>query len=67
MSTKRGQALFSRRGSLSLEYACLIAIVVAALITMSVYTKRAICGKWRDVGDGFGYGRQYQYPALNPK
>lgn len=48
----------SRRGSLSLQYACLIAVVVAALLTMSIYLKRSLCGKWRAVGDSFGYGRQ---------
>lgn len=48
------------KGSLSIEYAVLIAIVVAALIVMSLYIKRTLSGKWRQVGDGFGYGRQYE-------
>ena len=48
------------RGSFSLEYALLIAVVVAALVGMGMYTKRALCGRWRQVGDSFGYGRQYQ-------
>lgn len=43
----------------SLEYAVLIAILVAALLGMSVYIKRAICGKMRGSADTFGYGRQY--------
>jgi hypothetical protein len=38
----------------------LIAVMVAALIGMSVYTERALAGKWRQVGDTFGYGRQYE-------
>jgi len=33
---------------------------VAALISMAVYTKRALSGKWRGVGDTFGHGRQYE-------
>ena len=45
---------------MTLEYAALVAIVVAALVGMSVYVKRAICGKWREVGDTFGSGRQYE-------
>ena len=48
------------RGSFSLEYALLIAVVAAVLVGMGVYTKRALCGRWRQVGDSFGYGRQYQ-------
>lgn len=48
------------RGQAAVEYAVLVAIVVAALISMAVYTKRALSGKWRDVGDRFGYGRQYE-------
>lgn len=46
-------------GSVSLENAVLIAIVIAALIGMSVYLRRSICGKFRQAGDSFGYGRQY--------
>lgn len=47
-------------GSLSVEYAVLIAVVVATLVGMSVVLKRGLSGKWRSVGDVFGYGRQYQ-------
>lgn len=49
-----------QRGFLALEQALLIAAVAAALIAMSVYIKRAISGKYRDVGDSFGLGRQYE-------
>ncbi len=52
-----------RRGSLAIEYTVLIAVVVAALIGMQVYVRRAICGKWRASADAFGYGRQYE-PGL---
>ncbi len=47
------------RGMLSLEYAVVITILIAALLAMSVYIRRAICGKLRESGDTFGYGRQY--------
>ena len=43
-----------------IEYAVLIAVLVAALIGTSIYLKRSISGKWREVADTFGYGRQYQ-------
>ncbi len=49
-----------RRGQSALEYAALAAIVAAALVGMSVYTKRALMGKWRTVGDAFGSGRQFE-------
>ena len=52
-----------RKAFLSLEYALLIAIIVAALIGISIYLKRAISGRWRTVGDTFGHGRQY-YPGV---
>ena len=46
-------------GSFSLEYATLIVIVAAAMIGMAIYVKRALSGRWRAVGDAFGYGKQY--------
>ncbi|HLD40575.1 MAG TPA: hypothetical protein VJA84_00175 [Candidatus Omnitrophota bacterium] len=49
----------AKRAFSTIESALIIAIVVAALIGMSVYLKRAVCGKWRDTADTFGYGRQY--------
>ena len=53
----RGHSL---RGQSTIEYAALTAILVAALVGMAVYTKRALCGRWRVVGDTFGAGRQYE-------
>ena len=47
------------KGSMALEYSVMIAIIVAALIGMQVYIKRAICSRWKDSGDIFGFGRQY--------
>ena len=51
-----------RKAFLLIEYVVVVAIVVAALIGVSVYLKRAISGRWRSVGDTFGHGRQY-YPT----
>ena len=48
-------------GSLAIEYTVLVVIVVAALIGMQVYIRRAISGRWREAADGFGHGRQYEY------
>jgi hypothetical protein len=47
------------RGLLTIEYVLLISILIAAVVVMSMYVKRSLCGKWREVGDTFGYGRQY--------
>jgi len=49
-----------KKGFLTLEYVILFVVIVAALLTMSVYLKRALSGKWRSAGDVFGFGRQYQ-------
>ncbi len=51
------------KGALGIEYAVLVALVVAALIGMQTYIRRAICGRWRDAADTFGHGRQYE-PGL---
>lgn len=48
-----------KKGFMAIEYAFLIAIIVSALIGMSVYIKRALCARWREVGDSFGGGMQY--------
>lgn len=40
------------------EYSLLVAIVIAALLAMQVYVKRAISGRWKEAGDLFGFGRQ---------
>lgn len=50
----------TNRGMLSVEYAILITILIAALLAMSSYIQKKICGKIRDSGDAFGYGRQYE-------
>jgi len=43
-----------------LGYALLIAVVVAALIAMSVYMKRRIQGSYKKSADVFGQEEQYQ-------
>ena len=55
------KSLFSLSKAFSLlEYATLIAIVVAALMAMAFYMKRSVSGKWRATVDSeIGHGRQY--------
>jgi Flp pilus assembly pilin Flp len=42
-----------------LEQAMLFAVVCAALIGMSIWLKRAVMGKFQEVGQKIGAGRQY--------
>lgn len=50
-----------RKGAYTVEYGILIVIMIAALVGISVYMKRAIIGKWREAADSIGFGRQYYY------
>lgn len=43
-----------KKAQVSLEYAIVIAVFVAALISMKVYLKRGIQGNFRKVADGIG-------------
>lgn len=44
----------NRRGQSTLEYAVIIAVVVAALIAMQTYFKRGVQGKLRQATDDIG-------------
>ena len=57
-----GEERMNRKGMFSLEQGFLIVILVSALLAMSVYLTRSICGKMRASADVFGYGRQYSPP-----
>lgn len=46
--------MFFRRGQSILEYVILITIVIAALITMQVYIKRGVQGRWKSAVDDLG-------------
>ena len=50
----------SRRAIFTVEYVILIAVIVAALLAMQFYLRRAVCGRIRSAGDTFGQGRQYE-------
>jgi Flp pilus assembly pilin Flp len=60
--------LNKNRGFSVIEYGLLIAIVAAGLIAAAVYLKRGIMGKWRQAGDTFGQGRQFdpKTTAISP-
>ena len=48
-----------RNGSSVLEYSMVIAVVLLALLAFHRYIYRAMAGKWKEAGDTFGYGKQY--------
>jgi uncharacterized protein (UPF0333 family) len=43
-----------RRGQSTLEYVILIVIVIAALLTMQMYMKRGVQGRWKSAADELG-------------
>lgn len=45
------------KGSLTVEYAILIGVVIMAFVAMAPYVTRSLCGRWRQSADVFGYGR----------
>lgn len=47
------------RGITTLEYAVLLACLVAALVSFQTGLRRSLCAKWREAADSFGSGRQY--------
>ena len=57
----RGIILKTRNGQSTLEYATLIIILLAALLTAGVYVKRGIQGRWKQAVDDLGdqYDPQY--------
>ncbi|MBI4355536.1 MAG: hypothetical protein HY597_03680 [Candidatus Omnitrophica bacterium] len=55
-----GEAARQAGGQSTIEYAVLIAVVVAALLLMQRYVKGAIAQRWRSAGDVFGFGQQYE-------
>lgn len=48
----------------TIEYSLLVAVIIAALLSMSVYIKRAVSARWGQAADTFGFGRQYRAPGL---
>ena len=50
----------SKKAAFTVEYVIVIAVIVAALLAMQFYLRRAVCGRIRSAGDAFGQGRQYE-------
>jgi len=52
-----------KKGFSLLEYVMLAVILIAALVAMQYYLRRAIMGGYRAGADAFGFGRQYDPAA----
>ena len=50
---------FVRRATSTLEYALLLVVIMMAFFISQKYIVRGFAGRWKDVGDTFGFGRQY--------
>ncbi len=57
--------LDKRKATTALEYSVVIAVLVAALLGIQIYIKRAVCARWKESGDVFGFGRQYSKTNTN--
>lgn len=56
-----------KKGVSVVEYSLLLAIIIAALLAIQVYVKRAVSGRWKEAGDVFGYGRQFEKGVTEQK
>lgn len=48
------------RGASIIEYVVLIVMFLAAILMMQKYIFRGLSGRWKEAGDTFSYGEQYQ-------
>jgi Flp pilus assembly pilin Flp len=52
-----------KKGSTLLEYSVLFVALMLGLLAIHFSLRRAIAGRWRQAGDSFGDGRQYDPAA----
>lgn len=56
-------SLFFRKGQTTLEYAIVLVIIIAALLSMQIYFRRGLQGRWKDSVDQVG--EQYNPGTTN--
>lgn len=44
-----------------LEYCLIIILVIAVVLLMQIYVRRALVGKWKSAADTIGFGRQWAW------
>ena len=47
------------RASTVMEFVLLFLVVMSAMLIFQKFFMRAMAGRWKSVGDSFGFGRQY--------
>lgn len=52
-----------KKGVALIEYTMVIIIVIMALLFLQKFIVRGFAGRWKDVGDTFGYDKQYDPTA----
>ena len=50
-------------GQSTIEWVVFVVVLIMTMIAMRPYLVAAVCGRWREAADQFGYGRQYE-PGL---
>ena len=48
-----------RKANTEIEFIILFMMVMGAMLVFQNFFGRAIAGRWKSVGDSFGFGRQY--------
>lgn len=48
-----------KNASSTVDYVMIFFVVVAVIVGMSVYVQRTLMGKYKETGDAFSHGRQY--------
>lgn len=51
-----------KRASSIVDYVLVFFVVMAVIVSMGAYIKRTLMGKYKETGDAFSHGRQYEPP-----
>lgn len=54
-----GDKMTNKKGLSIIEFMVLFVIIIAAFMIMRNYIQRGLFGKWKEAGQSFTYGRQY--------
>jgi hypothetical protein len=55
-----------KRAAATIEYATLMMLIMGAFLLFQNYILKGFYGRWRQVGDTFGHGRQYDPRNFGP-
>src|SRR3989338_9750884 len=57
--SKNMRTFFNKRATAVIEYTALLVIIMLVFLSFQKYVIRGFAGRWKEAGDAFGYGRQY--------